>query len=74
MRKLMIEEKKHYDELGYVVVSDFFSVDELSEINEELDGLEVPAQSSGEHEGFTYQLAMLTDKTNHSLMTNGSWT
>ncbi|MCS7464289.1 phytanoyl-CoA dioxygenase family protein [Paenibacillus doosanensis] len=63
MRILTAEEKKHYDELGYVVVSDFFSVNELSEINKELDGCEAPVQSTGEHEGFTYQLAMLTDKT-----------
>ncbi|WP_165452731.1 phytanoyl-CoA dioxygenase family protein [Paenibacillus thalictri] len=63
MRKLTGEEQKHYDEFGYVVISNFFSADELSEINEELDGCETPAQTSGEHEGFTYQLAMLTDKT-----------
>lgn len=63
MRKLTIEEKKQYDELGYVVVSDIFSTDELNEINEELNGCEEPVQTSGEHEGFTYQLAMLTDKT-----------
>ncbi|MFD0676482.1 MULTISPECIES: phytanoyl-CoA dioxygenase family protein [unclassified Paenibacillus] len=66
MRKLTIEEKNHYDELGYVVVSDFFSADELCEINEELDGCEAPVQTSGEHERFTYQLAMLTDKTKQS--------
>jgi hypothetical protein len=38
VRKLTIEEKKNYDELGYVVVSDLFSTEELIEINEELDG------------------------------------
>jgi ectoine hydroxylase-related dioxygenase (phytanoyl-CoA dioxygenase family) len=63
VRKLTIEERKHYDEHGYVLVSNFFSAEELSEINEELDGIEMPVQRSGEHEGFTYQLAMLTDKT-----------
>ncbi|MDQ1911402.1 phytanoyl-CoA dioxygenase family protein [Paenibacillus sp. GD4] len=63
MRKLTAEEKNHYDELGYVVISSFFSPDELSEMNKELDECEEPVQKSGEHEGFTYQLAMLTDKT-----------
>jgi phytanoyl-CoA hydroxylase len=63
VRKLTIEEKKHYDEFGYVVVSDLFQKEELSGMNQELDGCEAPPQSSGEHEGFTYQLAMLTDKT-----------
>ncbi|KRE72015.1 phytanoyl-CoA dioxygenase family protein [Paenibacillus sp. Soil750] len=65
MRKLTIEEKNHYDEFGYVVVPDLFQKEELSGMNEELDGCEAPPQSSGEHEGFTYQLAMLTDKTKH---------
>ncbi len=63
MRKLTIEEKRHYDDFGYVVVSDLFQMEELSGMNQELDGCEAPPQSSGEHEGFTYQLAMLTDKT-----------
>ncbi|KRF01065.1 hypothetical protein ASG89_25990 [Paenibacillus sp. Soil766] len=65
MRKLTIEEKKHYDEFGYVVVTDLFQKEELSGMNEELDGCEAPPQSSGEHEGFTYQLAMLTETTKH---------
>jgi ectoine hydroxylase-related dioxygenase (phytanoyl-CoA dioxygenase family) len=64
VRKLTIEEKRHYDERGYVLVSNLFSAEELGEINEELDAIDVP-QKSGEHEGFTYQLAMLTDKTKH---------
>ncbi|CAG7615978.1 Ectoine dioxygenase [Paenibacillus solanacearum] len=63
MRKLTAEEHRHYDEHGYVVVDNFFAVDELSEINQELDRCEKPTQATGEHEGFTYQLAMLTDKT-----------
>jgi phytanoyl-CoA hydroxylase len=63
VRKLTVEEKKHYDELGYVVVADLFSVDELGEMNKELDGCDASTQTSGEHEGFTYQLGMLTDKT-----------
>jgi phytanoyl-CoA hydroxylase len=63
VRKLTIEEKKHYDEFGYVVVTDLFQKEELNGMNQELDGCEEPPQSSGEHEGFTYQLAMLTDKT-----------
>jgi ectoine hydroxylase-related dioxygenase (phytanoyl-CoA dioxygenase family) len=58
-----VEEQRHYDELGYVVIEELFSADELSDIYDELDGCEGPAQTSGEHEGFTYQLAMLTDKT-----------
>jgi phytanoyl-CoA hydroxylase len=65
VRKLTIEEKKHYDEFGYVVVTDLFQKEELNGMNQELDGCEAPPQSSGEHEGFTYQLAMLTDKTKH---------
>ncbi|MFE5319393.1 phytanoyl-CoA dioxygenase family protein [Paenibacillus sp. NPDC056579] len=63
MRKLTLDERRSYDDLGYVVVADFFSTDELTEINEELDHCESPLQTAGEHEGFTYQLAMLTDKT-----------
>ncbi|CAN7216277.1 phytanoyl-CoA dioxygenase family protein [Paenibacillus sp. LjRoot153] len=63
MRKLTIKEKRHYDDFGYVVVSDLFQMEELSGMNQELDGCEAAPQSSGEHEGFTYQLAMLTDKT-----------
>ena len=63
MRKLTMEEKNHYDELGYVVVPDFFSAEELSVINQELNQCDTSAQKTGEHEGFTYQLAMLTDKT-----------
>jgi phytanoyl-CoA hydroxylase len=65
VRKLTIEENKHYDEFGYVVVTDLFQKEELNGMNQELDGCEAPPQSSGEHEGFTYQLAMLTDKTKH---------
>jgi len=63
VRKLTLEEQKHYDELGYVVISDIFTAEELGEMNEELDQYEGPVQTTGEHEGFTYQLAMLTDKT-----------
>lgn len=63
MRKLTVEELKHYDEHGYVVIPDFFTVQELNEINVELDGFDSPLPTTGEHEGFTYQLAMLTDKT-----------
>jgi len=63
VRKLTAEDKKHYDDFGYVVIPDFFTAEELSEINNELDGCEGSTQKTGEHEGFTYQLAMLTGKT-----------
>ncbi|CAG7646479.1 phytanoyl-CoA dioxygenase family protein [Paenibacillus allorhizosphaerae] len=67
MRKLTQDEQKHYDEQGYVVIPDFFSVDELQQMNDELHALsetgDTRLQTQGEHEGFIYQLALLTDKT-----------
>lgn len=67
MRKLTASELKHYEENGFVLIPDFFSVEELSDMNEELDNLsqsnDARLQVQGEHEGFIYQLALLTDKT-----------
>jgi phytanoyl-CoA hydroxylase len=67
MRKLTAEELNHYDEYGYVVVENYFSADELFEMNKELDQLgesnDTRLQVQGEHEGFIYQLALLTEKT-----------
>ncbi|GIP40248.1 ectoine hydroxylase [Paenibacillus sp. J31TS4] len=63
MRKLTVAEKRHYEEFGFVVVPNVFTREELSEMNAELDGCEGQIRTTGEHEGFTYQLAMLTDTT-----------
>ncbi|ANE47088.1 hypothetical protein SY83_13370 [Paenibacillus swuensis] len=67
MRKLTQNELHLYEEQGYVVLKDFFPKSEMNVMNEEINLLEqsgtLPPPKVSDHEGFIFELAMLSDKT-----------
>jgi phytanoyl-CoA hydroxylase len=67
MRKLTQEELIRYREDGYIVVPDFFSKQELTDIYDEINRFEdsgqLPDKPSADHAGYIWELAMLSDKT-----------
>jgi phytanoyl-CoA hydroxylase len=69
MRKLTPDEMTRYHEDGYIVVPDFFSKQELADIYDEINGFEnsgmLPAKPTGDHAGYIWELAMLSDKTKY---------
>ena len=72
-RKLDLEELSFYEENGYVVVPDLFSLEELSSVDEELDRLVVDAEEKGvtgightgsnRNEGWLLQLGLRSEIT-----------
>jgi ectoine hydroxylase-related dioxygenase (phytanoyl-CoA dioxygenase family) len=67
VRKLTVQELEHYDENGYVIVSDFFSLEELKAMDEEIENLEKSddrvAPKHRDYSGNIYQLALLSERT-----------
>ncbi len=63
LRKLTAEEIAEYQENGYVLVHDFFSIAELEEVDREIDRIQASQKDLGKNNGWVMQLGLRTDLT-----------
>lgn len=60
-RKLTTDERRLYDEQGFVLVPEVFSATELEEIDREIDRILPDTDAQGEHSGWIFKVAEHSD-------------
>lgn len=61
IRKLTRDERRLYDEQGFVLVPEIFSAAELEEIDQEIDRILPDADAQGEHSGWIFKIVGHSD-------------